>query len=103
MVGEEPSPDPTFALINSAGIARLMDVLNTLWSRTGQDYPVNTLNIFQIINQCLRHKNGGSYSQYGWNVNVDFCARIRGHARRILHFGFGNRFWPIIVTIVLQS
>ncbi|KAF2163628.1 hypothetical protein M409DRAFT_26235 [Zasmidium cellare ATCC 36951] len=27
-----------------------------------------------IIKQCLGHKNGGSYSQNGWNMNINFCA-----------------------------
>jgi hypothetical protein len=26
-----------------------------------------------IIDTCLGHKNGGSYSQNGWNVNINFC------------------------------
>ncbi|KAJ5890338.1 uncharacterized protein N7473_006566 [Penicillium subrubescens] len=43
---------------------------------TGSNIPTQQLcwdSTLDIINQCLGHKNGGSYSQNGWNVSTDFC------------------------------
>ncbi|KAJ5464489.1 uncharacterized protein N7458_000175 [Penicillium daleae] len=28
----------------------------------------------EIIDSCLGHRNGGSYSLDGWSMEIDFCA-----------------------------